>query len=626
MTLPGFFALSSAWLFLLVPPVVIFYFLKLRRPRMEVPSLVLWRQVLQDKRVNSPFQRFLRNILLLLQLLLLLFLILAAMQPYWRGDPGMSRRLPILIDCSASMGALDKAGGQSRLDVAKQHVNDIIDGLLSDQEVCLISFGRTGRKLTDFTNNKRVLRDALDQLKVLDLPSDVEDGLRIAEALSRATPFDRALLFSDGNFPMPSHFQLPFKIDYQKLPPAGPNMGITAVSAQRNGEKGWAIFVNVESSAQPAMSGTLKLFSAGKLLDQVDVNAGKDRNQRLVFKVQIDKRTSFEVRLEPDGFDSLASDNVAYLDLAPPRPLWIYCPPTLPAHRFALAAQSGVRLFPEPGQTTAPAGETYDLVITDRLEDRALTSNTIAYMGVVPEELRKLVKIGGESTTAVDWLRTSPLLQHVDLSDLVVLDGPQNTSLNVRENDFENLGYEVVAYGQLGPLIIQKREEAKISYYFLFNPSRSTLPFRVGFPVLMANLSEIAMEQAGLADAHGNTTGVLPPLTLTPDRSVTIEGPDGQTWEEKCDARGVLSGVPAYHVGRYRIHGPDIDVGASLLSPDETSLEGHDQINFAEASVSAATGKARVDRSFWPTLAAIALVLLVVEWWFYQKRPGGFPA
>ncbi len=186
MTLPGFFSLNSAWLFLLIPPVVIFYFLKLRRPRMEVPSLVLWRQVLEDKRVNSPFQRFKRNILLLLQLLLLLFLILAAMQPYWHGDPGMSRRLPILIDCSASMEALDKAGGQSRLDLAKQHVNDIIDGLLSDQEVCLISFGRTGRKLTDFTNNKRILRDALDQLEVLDLPSDVEDGLRIAEGSFRA--------------------------------------------------------------------------------------------------------------------------------------------------------------------------------------------------------------------------------------------------------------------------------------------------------------------------------------------------------------------------------------------------------------------------------------------------------
>src|ERR1700754_2559559 len=82
--IPTFTALSSAWLLLLTIPVVVFYFLKLRRPRQVIPSLVLWRQVLADQRVNSPFQRFKRNILLLLQLLLLALLVLAAMQPVLR--------------------------------------------------------------------------------------------------------------------------------------------------------------------------------------------------------------------------------------------------------------------------------------------------------------------------------------------------------------------------------------------------------------------------------------------------------------------------------------------------------------------------------------------------------------
>ena len=40
----GFFALSSALLLLLVPPLVVLYFLKLKRPRLNVPSLVLWGQ------------------------------------------------------------------------------------------------------------------------------------------------------------------------------------------------------------------------------------------------------------------------------------------------------------------------------------------------------------------------------------------------------------------------------------------------------------------------------------------------------------------------------------------------------------------------------------------------------
>ena len=88
----GFQSLSQLWLLTLLVPLVLFYFLKLKRPRAEIPSLVLWRQVLQDQRVNSPFQKFKRNLLLLLQILILLFLILAALQPFWRGGPGKNRR------------------------------------------------------------------------------------------------------------------------------------------------------------------------------------------------------------------------------------------------------------------------------------------------------------------------------------------------------------------------------------------------------------------------------------------------------------------------------------------------------------------------------------------------------
>ncbi|HEY4260851.1 MAG TPA: BatA domain-containing protein, partial [Schlesneria sp.] len=63
MNFPGFSALIHAWWFLLLIPLIIFYFLKLRRPRMEIPSLALWRQVVNDQRVNSPFQKFKRNLL-----------------------------------------------------------------------------------------------------------------------------------------------------------------------------------------------------------------------------------------------------------------------------------------------------------------------------------------------------------------------------------------------------------------------------------------------------------------------------------------------------------------------------------------------------------------------------------
>src|SRR6185295_18241956 len=111
MTWPGFLVAQGAWLFLLLVPLVIFYFLKLKRPRMEIPSLALWRSVLNDRRVNAPFQKFKRNLLLLLQALLLVCLALAAMQPFWPSGSDRAQYLPVLIDTSASMAALDTAGG-----------------------------------------------------------------------------------------------------------------------------------------------------------------------------------------------------------------------------------------------------------------------------------------------------------------------------------------------------------------------------------------------------------------------------------------------------------------------------------------------------------------------------------
>ena len=244
----GFYALGSAWLFALAVPLVLFYFLKLKRPRVQVPSLLLWRRIVEDRRVNSPFQKFKRNLLLLLQMALLMLLCLAALQPFWRAGQTQADRIPVLIDNSASMAALDAAGGKSRLAAAKEQVGALIDGLVPGQQMCIISFDSTARKRADFTDNKRVLRDALDAIQVADVPSGIEDALRMAQAMSRTAPFGEVLLFSDGNIPAKAHFDLPFKLTYRRLPPGGPNVGIASLNATRAATGGWDVFVVVEGS------------------------------------------------------------------------------------------------------------------------------------------------------------------------------------------------------------------------------------------------------------------------------------------------------------------------------------------------------------------------------------------
>jgi hypothetical protein len=659
--IPGFYALGAAWLFLLTVPVVIFYFLKLKRPRMNVPSLVLWRQVISDARVNSPFQRFKRNLLLLLQLLLLLLLVLAAMLPYLRGEVRRRRRLPVLVDCSASMAALDAPGGISRLGAAKKKVRRLIDGLPPGCELCLISFDRKARKRTGFTDEGRVLHAALAAIEVEDVTSRLDGALRITEALARGVSFDEVLLLSDGNFPAKVDFELPFGLDYERLPAAGQNFGITSLGAQASGDGGWLVFCRIEGSPDARASARVELVDVGEgggTVGEREVSLEGGASQRMMFRIDGDRPWSLRLRLVPDGFDSLASDNVAYLDVPAARPLSVRVPPSMVAFRHALGVRERVDLYPEgesgpaagagvrmvvppgperprvtierPGPASvapagAPGGGAWDLLVSDTAADRKILARTSLFVGVVPEEVTKLVTVEQGGTEVVDWRRSSPLLQHVELADLVVLDRPCSRE-GSREGDYENLGYEVLVHGKEGPLVLEKREGDRLSFFLLFHTDRSTLPYRVGFPILLSNLVGVAAHQAGLDEVRGRKTGVLPPLALLPKTVYGVVGPDGKRREEKTNASGELRGIPAPRVGEYVVTGEGAPgpVGASLLSASETALEGVEEIQFSELSVSASAAPLEADRPLWPLLGLVGFCVLLFEWWFFHRRRGAF--
>ena len=102
-----------------------------------------------------------------------------------------------------------------------------------------------------------------------------------------------------------------------------------------------------------------------------------------------------------------------------------------------------------------------------------------------------------------------------------------------------------------------------------------------------------------------------------------MSGPSHFTRTERADDRGNVSGIPAPRVGEYTLTaaGTARTVGASLLSTTETALAAVNEVEFGDRiSVATASTATKSDRSLWWTLALAGFVVLLIEWWWFQRR------
>lgn len=623
MNLLKFVNLYGAWFFLALIPLIILYFLKLRRPKMEVPSLVLWQSVVNDQRVNSPFQKFRRNLLLLLQIILLCLVILALMQPFLKSEAAVSEYVPILIDCSASMSSVDEATGKSRLDLIRDQVREQIENLTGNQQISLFSFAATGRRLTEFTNDRRALLKALEKVQPTDLPAQLDDVLRMAAAYTRSFPIQKVTVLTDGNLPERASFELPFELEIKRVDAGGPNVGITEMTARRSGPTEWEIFLRALGSTDDLRGAELEIWENGEKTHSETIEVSLEEAERMVIPVAADKARFVEARLVPSGFDSMKTDNSVWLSLPAARPLSVWIAPKLGTWKRAATVLENVTL--EEGDAEKPKGSDYDLIVADNAELESVNAAVKVFVGVVPPDLAGVIEVRDDIASVVDWNRTAPLLRHVQMADVQMGVQPAYlTGFGVK--DIEDRGYEVLADGNAGPLLLQKREGLQVSWWFLFHTDKSTLPFRVGFPIIMANAVDASLRQASLSEIAAAPTGVLPGVALQADRDYVVKTPDGEQIATRTNAAGTLLGIPAAKVGKYEImEGTAVvsAIGTGLLNGNETTLKVVEDLKVAEADVkSEELDELESDQPIWWPLAAAAFAVMLFEWWYFQRARG----
>jgi hypothetical protein len=189
----------------------------------------------------------------------------------------------------------------------------------------------------------------------------------------------------------------------------------------------------------------------------------------------------------------------------------------------------------------------------------------------------------------------------------------------------------VIARSQAGdPLIVAGDTGGRRVVAVGFDLHQSDLPLQVAFPIMLTNMvqwlqpstSVDAPPTLGAGDPisirpnpQADSIKVTPPgggsaTTLQPSSQVSYAGTDQLgVYTVEQSAKGAALGEPE----RFAVN---------LFSRDESDITPHTDVALQGAQTAPQPGKEERPAEIWPWVLLAGILLLAVEWWFYN-RPGG---
>ena len=604
-----FLAPLAAALAITLPAIVALYFLRIRRPTRIVPALDLWPDQIRDRQANVPWQRLRFSWLLLLQLLVAAVLVAAAVQPALSASANLAPHTIVLIDASASMQAKDVE--PSRLDEAKRQVGAMIDQLGPQDRMTLIAVQSTARIVGSGSGDHDALHRALNAIAPANGPADLSAALSLASGIVRAGEESRAYLFSDGILePLRTSFAngLPFPIEYHRVGVSGENVGLTSLVV-RAGTQSRAAYLRVHNFGQQPRSFTLEWRSDAGLIDVRSVSLAAGQAEDLALPVP-DAANTVTARIEAK--DNFGLDDSVTAVARAPRAFHVLL--VTPGNVFleqALRLRTDFQL-----DVIAPAAyrssTSYAMTVFDRYSPSAMPD--APFVMVDPPAGSPLA---GGAQVGIGRVRASdagdPLLNNVSLQDVHIA-----KSQDMRASTF---GRALITSLQT-PLVLVR--DAPFRQVLVgFDIHDSDLPLRIGFPVLMQNLSEWMLPPSVPSRSfHPDET-----VTIVPEngaKTVTVVRPDGSrrqlaTGSIATFADTDLLGV--YMVEQTVSGNTDRSWFAVNLFSDTTSqLVPVDRLALPPSKVfSTAQTNHRGLIQVWPWIALLALVLVLAEWLAFHR-------
>ncbi len=612
-------------------PILIFYMLKLRREERVVSSTYLWQQVLQDREANAPWQKLRRNLLLLLQLLLLALLVFALARPYTQIEQAFQGNAILLLDASASMQAADGAAGdgRSRFEAARERAQTLIDGLGPNDTMTLIAVADTPHVLASSTNDKALLRQALNKAQVSNSEADWPAALILAAASAQANVKNTVIVLSDGGLyrreTQPNMPTVPGRLSYVPTGITAENLAIAAL-AVRDGPTGPQAFVRIANYGTQPAHPLVEIDVNGSLFDARTLNLPPAQEGSITLDdLPLDTET-IQVRLPPDA---LLLDNQAWAVRTLDRQATAIL--VTPGNTFL---ERAVGLLPNLNVITVRVTETLTnatltqpavppaLYIFDRITPAQLPETGNLFF-IAPPASTALFRLTGTltNTQILNVKSNHALLRYIDLTDVHIVRALQ-IQAPWAESLIETPGGSLLLAGETWGADSHNRRVAILT----FELHQSDLPLKIAFPLLIANMAQWLAPTGSIDLPEQAAPGM--PVTIRPQMGVDqviVTAPSGQQWTFQAVGDTPITFAQTRVPGLYTVEQRRGDetlrarFAVNLFSRLESDIAPRDEIHIGEAPVTAQKPNDLGRREWWRWPALAALSVLVIEWFAHYR-------
>ena len=596
-------------------PLVLLYFLKVRRRERRVASLMLWGAELRDREASTFFQRLQRDPLLLLQLLALIALALALARPVVTVTGEGARKVVVVLDTSASMKARDVS--PSRFDAARSEAASLVRRLGEGAEIMVIEAGVQPHVTAALGRDRDRALSAIRAARPRDLPQRLPEALRTARALVGIDPRAEIHVFTDGAFVMGQTPEMTDpRIRWVGVGRRGYNVGIVSLSIRKTyyGSFGYQAFVSLVNHSPEAQTFDFALSIDDQMIAEKSLTLEPSVRRSIVLPFAHQGGGTVTAKIGVN--DDLATDNVAYAVIPPPKKIAVTL--VSPGNLFlekVLRTDPTVALeVKTPEQYQGGMGEA-DVVVLDSSAPPKVGPGRYVFVNTVPPDVPLEVLGRIEAPTVMDWDRAHPVMRHVEFAKVAIQDAMRVRPLAAGRALVEAVG---------GPLLYALEEPDRKAIFIGFDLFKTDFPLRVAFPLILSNtlrwLHPAALDQSSLQLAAGQP--ILLPVAHGIS-SATVNTPSGRAVKALI-TRGVVSFTDTDEVGVYTLSTArgDMKLAVNLGDGDESDITPH-PLPAPPAQVTAASPPVPIQRELWPLFVLVAVVLLALEGVLYWRRQTG---